>query len=95
MMPFVKNIVGGGWPFHLMVFPIFMYALDPLLFFFALKTEGMAIMNLVWNLISNIVVTYAGLVLFKEPVSFMKSVGIVLSFIALFCMTYDGDGWSQ
>ena len=72
---------------------MFAYALDPLIFFFALKGEGMALMNLVWNLMSNIIVTFVGLVLFKEGVTPMKLIGIVLSFVSLFFMTYNGDCW--
>lgn len=94
MMPFVKGIA-GGWPFQWIAIPMFAYALDPLIFFFALKGEGMALMNLVWNLMSNIIVTFVGLVLFKEGVTSMKLIGIVLSFISLFFMTYDGNGWNE
>jgi uncharacterized membrane protein len=90
MMPFVKKIV-GGWPFAYIVFPMLTYALDPLIFFFALKGEGMALMNLVWNLISNVIVTFMGIVMFKEVVPPTKMIGIALSFVALFFMTYEGD----
>jgi hypothetical protein len=94
MMPFVKEIA-DGWPFQWIAIPMLAYSLDPLIFFFALKGEGMALMNLVWNLMSNIIVTFVGLVLFKEGITSMKLVGIVLSFVALFFMTYDGDGWND
>jgi uncharacterized membrane protein len=88
MMPFVKKIV-GGWPFWTIVFPMLAYALDPLIFYFALKGEGMAIMNLVWNLTSNIVVTLLGVAAFGEIIGTQKTIGIILSFIALFLLTYE------
>lgn len=88
MMPFVKQIV-GGWPIWTIVFPIIAYALDPVIFYFALQKEGMAIMNLVWNLISNVVVTLLGLVAFKETINTQKFIGIILSFIALFFLSYE------
>jgi drug/metabolite transporter (DMT)-like permease len=50
----------------------------------------MAIMNLVWNLTSNVVVTLIGILLLKEVVSPTKAFGIALSFLALFFMTYEG-----
>jgi len=88
MMPFVKAIV-SGWPFWTIVFPILAYAFDPLIFYFALKGEGMAIMNLVWNLTSNIVVTLLGVAAFGETIGTQKVVGILLSFLALFLLTYE------
>jgi multidrug transporter EmrE-like cation transporter len=90
MMPFVKQIV-GGWPFAYILFPMLAYALDPLIFFFAMKGEGMALMNLVWNLISNVIITFTGIVMFKEVVPPTKMIGIALSFVALFFMTYEGN----
>lgn len=90
VMPFVKQIV-GGWPFAYIVFPMLMYALDPIIFFFALKSEGMALMNFVWNLISNVLITITGVVFFKEVVPPTKMIGVALSFIALFFMTYEGE----
>ncbi len=90
MMPFVKKIA-GGWPFVYMIFPMLAYAIDPIIFYFAIKAEGMAMMNLVWNLVSNVVVTLIGVFLFKEFISPTKMVGIALSFVALFFMSYDGD----
>lgn len=88
MMTLVKNIV-SGWPIYWMIVPMLTYVLDPILFFFALKGEGMALMNLVWNLMSNVVVTLIGLFLFKEAVTTPKAFGIFLSFVALFFMTYE------
>ena len=90
VMPFVKQIV-GGWPFAYILFPMLAYALDPLIFFFAIKSEGMALMNFVWNLISNVLITFTGVVFFKEVVSPTKMIGVALSIIALFFMAYDGE----
>lgn len=87
-MPFVKEIV-GGWPFYFLIIPMITYSLDPLLFYFALQQEGMAIMNLTWNLISNIVVTFLGIVSFKEQITTNKTIGIFLSFVALLFLTYE------
>jgi drug/metabolite transporter (DMT)-like permease len=89
MMPLVKEIA-GGWPFYWMILPMLVYSLDPIIFYFALKSESMAIMNLVWNLTSNVVVTLIGILLLKEVVSPTKALGIALSFLALFFMTYEG-----
>jgi uncharacterized membrane protein len=90
MMPLVKQIA-DGWNRYLLLIPIVLYAFDPIIFYMALLNGkvGMAVMNLTWNLISNILVTFMGLFLFKEVVSGKKLTGIVLSFIALFLLSYE------
>jgi len=90
MMPMVKAIT-YGWPIQLLIFPILVYAMDPILFYFALKSEGMVLMNLTWNMISNMIVTLTGVFVFRETIPGLKGFGIVLGFLALFCMTYEGD----
>jgi multidrug transporter EmrE-like cation transporter len=90
MMPFVKQIV-TGWPFFWIAVPMIAYSMNPIIFYFAMKAEGMAIMNMVWNLTSNVVVTLVGLFLFKEVLTTTKVIGILLSFVALFFLTYEGE----
>lgn len=70
------------------------YSTQPLIFLQALRFENMAIVNLLWNMMSNILVTFTGLVLLQEKVGLFKGIGIVLSFIAIFLMTFE-DGESE
>jgi len=70
------------------------YSSQPVIFLQALKFENMAIVNLLWNMMSNILVTFTGLVLLQEKVGLFKGVGIALSFVAIFLMTYE-DGESE
>ena len=69
--------------------------MDPLIFYTALGFESMTVMNLLWDLMSDIIVTLVGLLYFKEVLPLTKKVGVVLSFISMFLMTYEGDGWSE
>jgi len=71
-----------------------MYAMQPAIFLQALRYENMTIVNLLWTMMSNILVTFTGLVLLKEKVGFFKGIGIALSFIAMYLMTYE-DGESE
>ena len=48
-------------------------------------------MNLVWDLTSDLTVTFIGLVGFAEKISPIKSIGIVFSFIGLILMTYQNE----
>ena len=70
------------------------YSSQPVIFLQALKFENMAIVNLLWNMMSNILVTFTGLVLLQEKVGLFKGIGIVLSFVAIFLMTFE-DGESE
>jgi multidrug transporter EmrE-like cation transporter len=49
--------------------------------------EGMAVMNLVWNLLSNVLVTLFGFVIMGEEVGMMKKVGIALSFVSIYLLS--------
>ena len=59
------------------------YAFQPLIFFKSLKSETMTVMNLYWDLASDVLVTFIGLFLFKEELSFRRMMGVVLSFVSL------------
>lgn len=50
--------------------------------------EGVIIMNLLWDLLSSVVVTFLGLYLFNENISTTKWAGIVLSFISVYLMAF-------
>lgn len=78
-----------------MVIPVLLYGASPFLFLKALEKESLTIMNLVWDLTSDLIVTFIGLVLFAETISPVKAIGICFSFIGLILMTYEGDGWNE
>lgn len=89
MMPITKGVATKGWPIALMIFPTLLYAADPWIFLQSLKIESMTVMNLVWDLISDILVTFTGLVILGEKVSMMKGIGIALSLVSLFFLSYE------
>ena len=60
-----------------------LYGIQPLLFLNALGNESMSIMNLLWDVMSNIFVSLIGIYYFKETISNMKYLGIILSIISL------------
>ena len=89
MMPIAKGVATKSLPFWLMIVPTLVYAADPWIFLQSLKIESMVVMNFVWDLISDILVTFTGLVLLGEKVSTMKSIGIGLSFVSLYFLSHD------
>jgi multidrug transporter EmrE-like cation transporter len=68
-----------------------LYALEPLLFLKAMKYEGMIVTNLVWNLMSNIIVTLQGILIFGESIKGLRWIGITMSVFSLALMTYTNE----
>lgn len=93
-LPIIKN-VSKGWNLWWMVIPMIIYGLSPFMFLKALSAETLTIMNLVWDLSSDVIITLIGLFVFAENVPPVKLLGVSFSFIALFLMTYEGDGWNE
>lgn len=70
-----------------------LYGLQPAIFLQSLQYETMTIMNILWDLISDVLVTGAGLLYFKEKISPIKRLALVLAFIAIVLFSY--DDWSS
>lgn len=67
------------------------YGMQPLIFLKSLRYETMAVMNILWNLISDVIVTATGLLYFKEYLTPVKQLALVFSFIAI--MLFACDEW--
>ena len=93
-LPIVKG-VSTGWSKLWMTIPVLMYAATPLILLNALATESLTIMNLVWDLSSDLLVTFIGLIVLAEKLSPIKLLGVFTSFISLFLMTYENDGFDN
>ena len=65
------------------------YSFQPYIFLLALQYESMTVMNILWDVISDIIVTMMGIFYFKEQISSIKQVGLVFAFIAIVLMSYD------
>jgi multidrug transporter EmrE-like cation transporter len=93
-LPMVKRVSNGA-DYRWMILPMLMYAASPFIFLEALKEETLTIMNLVWDLTSDLVVTFIGIFFFMEKISHVRLVGVVLSLLSLSLMAYEGDGWND
>jgi multidrug transporter EmrE-like cation transporter len=87
MEPIAKLVNQQSLSVSWMIFPTLVYAINPWIFLSSLRVEGIAIMNLVWNLVSNVFITGIGLYIFKEQLTTLKWIGLVLSFAAMYCLT--------
>ena len=70
-----------------MILPTIMYAIQPWIFLGSLQFESMIVMNLMWDLISDILVTAAGFLYFKEKIGPFKKVGVIFSILAMFLLS--------
>ena len=78
-----------------MIPAVLLYSITPLIFLMGLKNSNLTVMNLVWDLMSDVLVTFFGLFIFKEKLSFTKMAGVALSFVALALMTIDEDKFAN
>ena len=94
-LPIVKSVSLGTIAPAMMIIPLILYGASPFIFLLGLKGETLTILNLVWDLTSDVVVTLIGLLVYAEQISSIKKLGVLLSFVSLFLMTYEGDGISE
>lgn len=65
------------------------YSFQPLIFYQGLKGNGMAVMNSLWNVMSDIAVMFIGIFYFSEKLSTYKKIGILLSFVSIFLLSFE------
>lgn len=78
-----------------MIIPTISYAITPWVFLKSLQFESMVVMNLMWDLLSDILVTVSGLLFFKEQIGPYKTFGVILSFISIFFMSIEDGKWED
>jgi multidrug transporter EmrE-like cation transporter len=89
MMSSVKMIkegtlsIGFGLPFSTVV-----YALQPYVFLKALNYENMTVVNLIWNLMSDIIVTLQGVFVFGESIAGLRWLAVSMSLVSLVLFAY-------
>jgi drug/metabolite transporter (DMT)-like permease len=71
------------------IFPVILYAAQPFLFFSSLTFESMAVMNILWDLLSDVLVTVSAVYIFKEKISNSKLMGICLAIVSMYLLTYE------
>ncbi len=82
-----------GWIKWKMVVPIAMlfYSFQPLIFLESLKFQSLTVMNLLWDVMSDVVVTTIGLFYFGEKLTIYKKIGVFLSMLSIILLTYEDE----
>ena len=72
-----------------LLLPMILYSFQIPLFNYGLKTTSMIILNIYWNLLSNILVTLLGIFYFKEKINGLRTAALLLAFSSLILFTLD------
>lgn len=62
------------------------YAIQPWIFLKSLNIESLTVMNLMWDMLSDVLVTVVGLWYFKEQLTVKKLCGVGLSFVSIYLL---------
>ena len=63
-----------------------LYGCQPLIFYYGLTYTNMSVLNLSWNLLSNIIVTTVGILYIGNVLSLTQCIGIGVGIVALYLM---------
>jgi drug/metabolite transporter (DMT)-like permease len=84
----LKNISTGKLSNSYLTISTIAYAIQPHIFLASLKYESMTVMNLLWDLLSDVLVTGSGLLFFKEKLGPTKMAGIGFAFMGIVLLTW-------
>jgi drug/metabolite transporter (DMT)-like permease len=92
MLSFLKYMTAKHISFVWIVLPMMLYALQPILFYISLQYETLIVMNLLWDVISDVVITAIGLFYFRESIGPYKKLGVIFSLISIVLLSLDDGG---
>ena len=71
------------------------YAMQPLVFFQSLSLESMTIMNILWDVMSDVLVAIIGIYVFGESLSKIQVIGLILSLSGITLLGFKDDTHSS
>jgi len=83
-MGIIKNINLGILAENWLGIAVVLYGSQMIIFKEGLKSMSMSVLNLNWNLFSNVVITIIGIYYFNEDISQIEKFGILFALFALF-----------
>lgn len=89
MLGLVKEISkNSAKALSLMIIPTIAYAIQPWVFLSSLGVESLTVMNLMWDLLSDVLVSLVGIFYFGEKIGNVKMFGLILGMISLALMAW-------
>ena len=83
-MTITKQVSIGFFQSNSMAIAFIIYGFQMLIFRHGLESTSMTVLNLTWNLFSNVIITLIGLFYFKENISHLEKYGLGFAIFALF-----------
>jgi multidrug transporter EmrE-like cation transporter len=84
----ILKAINLGWMNKVFIFlPTLLYSMQPWVFLASLKFEGLTVMNLMWDVMSDVLVTFMGLFFFQEKLKPSQLIGLFFAFGAIFFLT--------
>ncbi len=76
----------------ILIIAMLVYSFQPMIFLESLNHNSLTVMNLLWDVMSGVIVTAIGLFIFSEKLTRLKKIGVFFSFISIILLTWkDGD----
>lgn len=91
VLAWIKDYSLGLVSWKFVPLAMFIYGLQPYVFLQSLRYESMTVMNIMWDLISDILVTATGLLYFKESLTPVKQGALALAFVSI--LLFACDDW--
>jgi multidrug transporter EmrE-like cation transporter len=81
MMSLLK--MEGVWGLSVLPVAMAMYSLQPVLFRMGLLHQTMGLFNVLWNVLSTVIVCLIGYFVFEEKMSFLNLIGVIFSVLGI------------
>jgi multidrug transporter EmrE-like cation transporter len=89
MLGLVKEVSKDGMKsLAYMIIPTVAYSIQPWVFLSSLKGETMTVMNLMWDLLSDVLVSLVGIFYFGEKIGGVRLGGLFLGMISLAMLSW-------
>jgi TRAP-type mannitol/chloroaromatic compound transport system permease small subunit len=83
-MSIIKQINLGLLQKNWLPIAVMIYGCQMIIFNYGLNITSMTVLNLSWNLFSNILITLIGIYYFKENINHLETYGLLFAILALF-----------
>lgn len=91
VLPIVKKIHTGELDQNYIIVAMFIYALAPLIFLMGLNYASLTVMNITWDLASDVFVTFIGLVILREGIGVRSAFGLIFAVISILLLLSDDN----
>jgi len=74
-----------------LIIPFLLYGSQIPIFYYGLSLSSMIRLNIIWNLLGSILVTIVGIFVFKETITHMKGIALLLGIMSIVLFSLSDD----